>query len=180
MKRTIINFVMVLAFLFLAYPAAGQKVKVNLDQTVDLSRFKTYTWVKGMAAKNPIVNQMITDAIDAQLAAKGFKKVDADGDVQILFFAAMDLSLYIPEVGWSNVSNPQGSIASIGAPTNIPQGTLVVDMMDRKTQRFFWRASARETLASGRSGNDAKDAQRVQKLVTKAVAKMFDKYPATN
>lgn len=175
MKRVIIGLV----FLLFAYPALGQKVDVKLDKTVDFSKYKTYTWAKGMPAKNPIVNQMITDSIDQQLAARGLTRAEADGDIQILFVAAMDLDLQITGVNWGNVSNPMGSFTSIGPPLDVRKGMLVVDMMDRKTERYIWRAIAKETLTQAPSGDMSKDAKRVEKLVKKAVAKMFSKYPAT-
>jgi len=168
-----------LVFLLFAYPALGQKVDVKFDKTVDFSKYKTYTWAKGMPAKNPIINQMIIDSIDQQLAARGLTKAEADGDIQILFVAAIDLDLQITGVTWSNVSNPMGSLTNVGPPMNVRKGMLVVDMMDRKTERYLWRATAKETLTQSPSGDMAKDAQRVEKLVKKAVAKMFSTYPAT-
>jgi Domain of unknown function (DUF4136) len=175
MRRTIIG----LAFLLFAYPVFGQKVDVKFDKNVDFSKYKTYFWVKGMPARNPIVNQMITDAVDQQLAARGLTKTDAGGDIQVMFMAASDLDLQITGITWSNVSNPQGSLATVGPPMNIRQGTLVVDITDRKTERYVWRAIAKGTLTQGPSGDMAKDAQSVEKLVKKAVEKMFSKYPAT-
>ena len=166
-------------FLLFAYPVFGQKVDVKFDKTVDFSKYKTYFWVKGMPARNPIINQMITDAIDQQLSARGLTKTDAGGDLQVMFMAAVDLDLQITGITWSNVSNPMGSLATVGPPMNIRQGTLVVDMTDRKTERYVWRGIAKETLTRAPSGDMAKDAQSVEKLVKKAVEKMFNKYPAT-
>lgn len=174
MRRAIIGLV----FLLFAYPALGQKVDVKFDKTVDFSKYKTYTWAEGKAARNPIVNQMITDAIEQQLAAKGLTKAAADGDIQILFVAAMDLDLQINGITWSNVSNPMGSLTNVGPPMDIRKGMLVVDMMDKKTERYIWRAVAKETLTQGPTADIVGDAKRVEKLVKKAVAKMFSKYPA--
>lgn len=174
MKRAIIG----LAFLLFAYPVFGQKVDVKFDKNVDFSKYKTYFWVKGMPARNPIINQMITDAVDQQLTARGLTKTDAGGDIQIMFMAASDIDLQITGLTWSNVSNPQGSLATIGPPMNIRQGTLVVDITDRKTERYVWRGIAKGSLSRGPSADVAKDAQSVEKLVKKSVEKMFGKYPA--
>src|SRR4029453_19268832 len=95
MRRAII----VLGFLLFAYPAMGQKVDVKYDKAVDFSQYKTYFWDKGMPARNPIINQMITDAVDQQLAARGLRKVDADGDIQVMFMAGAGLFFY---VNWVN------------------------------------------------------------------------------
>ena len=173
MKRAIIA----LAFLLFAYPALGQKVDVKFDKTVDFSKYKTYTWAEGMRAKNPIVHQLIIDSIEQQLAARGLTKTEADGDIQLLYVAAVDFDLQTTGLTWSNASNPMGSFATIGPPMDVRKGMLVVDMIDKKTERYLWRATAKETLTHAPSGDMAKDAQRVEKLVRKAVAKMFSKYP---
>ena len=173
MRRAIIA----LAFLLFASSAFGQKIDVKLDKTVDFSQYKTYTWAEGMRAKNPLVNQLIVDSIEQQLAAKGLTKAEANGDIQVLFAAAMDLDLQMTGLTWGNASNPMGAYAAIGPPMTVPKGMLVVDMMDKKTERYIWRATARETLPQAPTADITKDAQRVEKLVKKVVAKMFSKYP---
>jgi Domain of unknown function (DUF4136) len=173
MKRLIIGLV----FLLSAYPALGQKVEIKVDKNTDFSKYKTYFWVKGMPARNPIINKMITDTVDQQLSARGLTMTDAGGDLQVMFAAAVDLDLQETGVTWSNVSNPMGTLASIGPPMNITKGTLVVDLTDRQTERYVWRGIAKATLSRPPSGDIVKDAQSVEKLVKKSVAKMFDKYP---
>ena len=175
MRRAIIA----LAFLLFGYPVLGQKVDVKYDKTVDFSKYKTYTWAEGVRAKNPIVDQQITQLIEQQLAARGLTKATADGDIQLLYVAAIDLDLQMTGLTWSNASNPMGSFATIGPPMDVRRGMLVVDMMDKKTERYLWRATAKETLTHAPSGDMAKDAQRVEKLVKKAVEKMFKKYPVS-
>jgi hypothetical protein len=175
MKRSIIGLVLLL----FASPVFGQKVDVKFDKTVDFSKYKTYSWDEGLPARNPIINQMITDAVDRQLFTRGLTKTDAGGDLQIMFMAALNLDLQITGLNWNNASNPQGSLATIGPPMNITKGTLVLDITDRKTEKYLWRAIAKETLTQSPSGDMAKDAQRVEKLVKSAVSKMFSKYPAT-
>lgn len=174
MRHAIIGLV----FLLFAWPALGQKVDVKYDKTVDFSKYKTYTWAEGMPAKNPIINQMITEQIDQQMGARGLTKT-ADGDLQVMFAAATDLDLQITGLTWSNVSNPMGSMTNVGPPMNVRKGMLVVDLMDRKAERYIWRATAKETLPQSPSGDMVKDAQRAEKLVKNAVAKVFSKYPVT-
>lgn len=173
MKRAIISLV----FLLFALPAFGQKVDVKLDKTVDFSQYKTYTWVEGMPAKNPIVNQLIIDSIEQQLAARGLTKAEAGGDIQLLYVAAIDLDLQLAGIRWSNTTYPSGAIYRMPPPMNVRKGMLVVDMKDHKTERYIWRATAKETLTHAPSNDIAGDAKRVEKLVKRAVEKMFNKYP---
>jgi Domain of unknown function (DUF4136) len=175
MKRAIIG----LAFLVFACSALGQKVNVKLDKTIDFSKYKTYTWAVGIPAKNPIVNQLITQSIEQQLAAKGLTRAETGGDIQVMFAAATDLDIQVTGLTWSNASNPNGSFATIGPPMNVRKGVLVVDIMDKKTERYIWRAIAKETLSHAPSGDMDRDAQRVEKLVKRAVEKIFSKYPVS-
>jgi hypothetical protein len=173
MKHAIIG----LALLLFAYPVLGQKVNVKYDKAVDFSKYKTYTWVPGSPAKNPIINQMIIDAVDQQMAARGLTKADAKGDIQLLYVAAMDLDLQIAGINWSNATYATGSIYRPPPPMDVHKGMLVVDMMDNKTERYIWRATAKKTLMQSPSGDIAKDAQRMEKVVKGAVKKIFSKYP---
>lgn len=175
MKRAIISLV----FLLFAFPVFGQKVKVKFDKSVDFSKYKTYTWAEGMPAKNPMVNQLIVDSIEQQLAARGLTKAEAGGDIQLLYVAATDVDLQLTGIMWSNKTYPTGAISRLPPPMDVRKGMLVVDMMDKKTERYIWRATATETLPRAPSSDMAADAKRVEKLVKKVVNKMFSKYPAT-
>ena len=172
MKRAIICLV----FLLFAYPALGS-VKVKFDKTVDFSKYKTYTWADGSPAKNPIVHQLIIDSIEEQLAARGLTKVEAGGDLQLLYAAATDIDLQITGINWSNVAVASGAIYRPPPPMNVRKGMLVVDLMDKKTERYIWRATATETLPRAPSIDMAADAKRVENLVKKVVDQMFSKYP---
>ena len=64
---------LVVLFLGYAISANAQKVRVGADPTVDLNTYKTYNWSQGSSGANPVVNQIIINAVDAQFAAKGIK-----------------------------------------------------------------------------------------------------------
>ena len=171
MKRAVIG----LAFLLFAFPVLGQKVK--MDKTVDFSKYKTYTWAEGMTAKNPIVHQLIVDSIEQQLAARGLTKADANADIQVMYAAASGADLQIIGVDWSRVNYATGAVYRPPPPMNVSKGMLVVDLKDKKTERYIWRASAKETLPRSPSGDMAADAKSVESVVKKVVRKMFSKYP---
>jgi hypothetical protein len=173
MRRAIIWLV----FLLFAYPALGQSVKVKFDKTVDFSKYKTYTWAEGMRAKNPIVDQQIVALIEQQLAAKGLTKAEANGDLQVLYVAATDLDLQITGINWNNATYASGSIYRMPPPMDVRKGMLVIDLMDKKTERYIWRATAKKTLTHAPSGDMAGDAKRVEGLIKRTVEKMFKKYP---
>jgi hypothetical protein len=59
----------------------------------------------------------------------------------------------------------------------ITKGTLVVDLLDTKTNNSVWRGHATDTLDRGPTGDKIKDAKAVEKPIRNAVKKMFKQFP---
>jgi hypothetical protein len=59
----------------------------------------------------------------------------------------------------------------------ITKGTLVVDLLDTKTNNSVWRGQATETLDRGPTGDKVRDAKTVEKPIRNAVKKMFKQFP---
>jgi hypothetical protein len=62
---------------------------------------------------------------------------------------------------------------------NVQTGTLLIDLLDTTNNSSVFRGVAKETLNRSVSADQIADAKSVEKLIQKAVAKMFKKYPAT-
>src|SRR5690349_4686524 len=71
-------------------PAFAQTVKVDYDRDVDFSKFKTYAWQEGRSGANPVVDKRIVQAIDAQLSARGWTRVEASPNALVTYHAAID------------------------------------------------------------------------------------------
>jgi hypothetical protein len=173
------KLVSLLIILLGAVAIQAQKVKVFADPSVDLMKFKTYSWARGVAAPNPLVNQLIIDAIDQALAAKGLTRVSEGADITVVVWAALNSDLHIlnPTFGRS-----AGSATATGIPLRtqgaaVSKGTLVVDISDARSKAMVWRATSTQTLAQDPSGDMARDAKAAEKPIRKAVEKMFKKYP---
>lgn len=174
MKRLLL----MVMFCVAAMPASAQKVKVESGNNVDLSKFKTYTWAKGTPAKNPIVNQLIIDLVEQQLAKKGLTKVEANAELSILFWATSGVDLHVSYADWG--WSPAGG-RNVGIPINqawnVPTGSLEVDIFERESHNLLWRATATDTLKHAPTNNVEKDAKDVEKVIKKAIEKMFKKFP---
>ena len=57
------------------------------------------------------------------------------------------------------------------------RGTLVVDLLDAKTNNSDWRGQATDTLDRGPTGDKVKDAKTIEKPIKNAVKKMFKQFP---
>ena len=175
MNKLIIFLLIVIS----AVAANAQRVKVGADPNVDLSKYKTYAWDNGVPASNPIINQMIIEAINQAMEAKGLTRVNANPDITVVLLVASDSGLHIANPSWSNA---MGSAASTGIAAGtqswtISKGTILVDIADAGTKSTVWRGSASSTLPHGPTGDQAKDARDADKPIKKAVEKMFKQYP---
>ena len=165
----IIRVIFGLSLLLVAVNAFGQKVTTQSAPNVNWSQYKTYSWAQGESVANPIMNQYIVSAIDAQLSAKGFKKVDNDGDLIVVFNTTTDTQ---KQLNW----NSFGGFGRWGGGTgsaqveNIVSGQLIVDLADPKTKQFLWRGSAMDTVSNNPEKNEKK--------ITNALTKMFQKFPS--
>jgi len=176
---SVVSIVVVLLAAVIA--ASAQKVRVGADPAVDLTVYKTYAWDKGTAGANPVVNQIIINAVDAQFAAKGIKKVETDPDLTLSAFVWTESDMQVSNPSWAPSLN---SIATgVAVPSQswvVTRGTLVVNMSDTKTKNEVWRGTASDTMKHGPTGDKIKDAKTAEKPIKKAVEKMFKQFPRTS
>jgi hypothetical protein len=148
---------------------SAQSVTYDFDRSANFTRFKTYTWVRGTDLNDQLNHQRIMRAVDAQLAARGFSKVEAAGnpDVLVAYHASFDRNLQINAFG----SGPRiGMRSGTATVEEIVVGTLAVDMMDAQTRSIVWRGMATKEL-------DARASPDKEKGINKAAEKIFKNYP---
>ena len=168
----------ILIMLFGAFSVSAQKVSVGADPAVDLTKYKTYAWSKEVVSTNPIVNQMVVSAVDAQLTAKGLQKVPTDPELTVVVFGSTESDIHVSNPSWSPSLNSIATGVAVGSQSwLVTKGTLVVDISDTKTKNNVWRGTATQTLDHGPTGDRAKDAKNVEKPIRNAVKKMFKQFP---
>lgn len=153
--------------------AFAQQVKTDFDHQANFSQYKTYSWQEIKPA-NSLWDSRIKSAVDAQLAAKGWTKVDSSGDVAIVAIATTHTQKTLQTFydgmggGWR-----WRGFGGMGEATTTEQdykeGTLLIDMYDAKSKHLIWRSSAEDTLSN--------NADKNEKNLNKGVAKMFKKFP---
>ena len=163
-----------------ASTVCGQKVKVDVDGTANFSSFKTFGWDKGMVARNPIVSQMIVSAVESELTARGLTRSVDNPDVKIAVAAAVGMDLQATGPSWNINHVTWGGYTNPAALMNISTGTLLIDLVDTRKDISVLRGVAKETLTRSPSADLTADAKSVEKLIKKAVSKIFKKYPVQN
>jgi hypothetical protein len=153
--------------------ALAQHIQTDFDHQANFSQYKTYSWQE-IKASNTLWDARIKDAVNAQLAAKGWTQVDSGGDVAIVAIKTTQtqrtLQTFYDGMGggwrWRGFG---GFGESTTTEQDYKEGTLVLDMYDTKTKQLIWRGSAEDTLSD--------KADKNEKKLEKGVAKMFKSFP---
>jgi hypothetical protein len=180
MKRLVfILFTVVLLTIVCVVTAHAQKVTVEADPGIDVSKYKTYAWAKPLPPGNPYIQKSIIDGLEQALASKGLTKVEENAEVTLTYYAATNTDIQISHPSWSHaMGSALGTgIAVSGQSWPVTKGMLVVDIADAGTKGTVWRGSATQTLEHGPTGDPRKDAKSVEKPIRKAIEKMFKKFP---
>ena len=174
--------------------AAAQKVEIKTNQAAD-ANFKaltTYAWlppvpvVKNVApdaATNPTLSEEalvphLVSAIERELESRGFSKAPFDtADVHVAYFAALTVGFnqtYLGEyygyiTGWASPI-PIG-LAPTTSVSLYEKGTVLVDVVERASNKAIWRGTAVTRIAQEHSLE-----KRIERI-NEAAKKMFDRYP---
>jgi uncharacterized protein DUF4136 len=155
----------------LAITGAAQEVHTDYDKRASFAAPKTYEWAK-VQTTNPLWQDRITSAVDAQLQTKGWRRVPSNSDVALTAIGASQTQEEY-QTFYSGLS-PRWRWGGFGdyATTTVVTykvGTLVLDMYDTKTNKLMWRGTAVDTVSSKPEKNEKK--------LEKGVEKMFEKFP---
>ena len=159
------------------------KVSYDYDKQADFAKYKTYTFSED--ALNLKINQLnrdrILNAIDTEMAAKGFTKTDSNPDVLVDVHVRAEQKVdatatTTPTYGyggpWRYGYGGGFSTTQINYNEYV-EGTLFINLVDRATEKIAWQGRATKTL-----DEDASAEKREQNINT-AVKQIFTKYPPT-
>ena len=73
-----------LAVLLTAHVAYAQKVSVDSDPAAPFATYKTYAWVDGTPAPNPLNEDRLHMSVDAHLALKGLRMNTTNPDLVVV------------------------------------------------------------------------------------------------
>lgn len=166
---------LLLALGLLAGCASGPLVQTDRDPSADFQHYRSYGWKQEPAISNPLLKQRVVAAVDAELAAKGWRQApeaQADlllvGNVSSRDDIAMDY--YYNDVAWSGWDWRWGGAGMHRIDVHtFKVGTLILDVFDATTKRAIWRATAEGTVP-------ASEAHRSEDAMD-AVHRMFADFP---
>ena len=151
----------------------AQQVQTDFDHQEDFSQYKTYSWEQIKPA-NSLWTPRIKNAVDNQLAAKGWTLSAQNADVAVMAIETTHTQKTL-DTFYDGLGGGWGwrGFGDFGDATttehDYKEGTLVVDMYDAKSKQLIWRGSAEDTLSDKAANNE--------KNLDKGVAKMFKAFP---
>jgi hypothetical protein len=150
-----------------------QQVQTNYMPGTDFSKYKTYHWTAvegGGIHPNQIVDAEIKEAVDKQLAEKGFNKTDDhQADLAVTYQVAVD-----KERQWNGMGmggGPRWGGMTTATSTTISVGTIVLDFYDAGAKQLVWQGHATKAIDPG--SNQEKN----QKNLDKAMKKLLKDFP---
>ena len=159
--------------LFSGAAALNAQVKTDYDHSANFASYKTYSWIK-VQSGDSLWNDRIQQDVDAQLAAKGWTKVDSNGDAAVSAFRSTQnqqtLETFYDGFGGGWRWRGFGGTGLSTTTTEVTKvGNVVVDIFDAHTQKLLWRGKDSQDLSS----NADKNIQKLQKDIDN----MFKHFP---
>lgn len=144
------------------------QVKTDYDHDAKFGTYKTYSWIK-VQSGDSLWDDRIKQDVDSQLAAKGWTKVDANGDASVSAFRSTHdqktLDTFYNGFGGGWRWRGFGGEGLSTTTTEITKvGNVVVDVFDTPTQKLLWRGMDSDDLSSNADKNIKKLAKDIEKM----------------
>jgi hypothetical protein len=164
--------------------AGCSSVSVNRDYdvSVDFGQLKTYAWQHAEQPQtgnpridNDLIDERVRSAVEAQLNAKGFVRVDkADADFLVAYFIDYKQRISGSSISFGMGAGSYGRYGGVGYDTGISdyeEGHLTIDVITPADEKNIWRGVGR------RRAYESNNPEKVTKVINKAVAAILKKFP---
>lgn len=159
---------------------ASMSVGSHVQSGLDVAQYHTYDWGEPDALptgdprldKDPFFQDHILGAVEKQLAGKGFEQAAVDGnpDLLIHYHAAINRRLDV-----NRTDTDYGYCADedcLARVFEFEAGTLILDIVDTRTNRVIWRGWAQDTVEGV-----LEDRDRLAQKIDEAVTRMLANFP---
>jgi len=159
-------------------PLFGGKVQTQTGKGADFPRYKTYQWLPprvltkvGVVEDHP-ANSVLKEVIGRQLSQKRLSELADGADLLVQVYV---LTESVPQLEAVLLGGEAGMfygtpIATMGRYNR--QGTLYINLIDRRTKKSAWLAMGTESMPTG-----TLKPEEIRTKLEKAAAEIFKKYP---
>ena len=158
---------------------ATMSVSSHVQSGLDFARYRTYDWGPADALptgdprldKNPFFQDHVLGAVEKQLAARGYERSESGTpDLLIHYHASINQRLDVSgadrEHGYCYDDDCNVRV------TDYEAGTLVLDIVDTRTNRVIWRGWAQDSVEDVLNNQD-----RMARKIDEAVRRMLARLP---
>lgn len=165
-------------------------LRTDYDRSADFATYRTYAYVNPVgtdkAGYSSIITQHFKSAIDAEMSARGYRKVDANPDLLVNFHANATEKVDVRStptptmgmgVGYGGYYGYRGSMyAAWPMYTNdvstvrYQVGTLNVDLVDARRKQLVW-----EGVAEGKLRKETM--QNPEPAIRSVINQLYQQYP---
>ena len=170
MKRTILVILSAAAAAVLA--CSTLTTSADYDPSTDFSKYKT--WDLKTDIKNDLLARRIETAVNNELSKKGMTRDTRNPDVWVAVHGSLSkqTQIHTYDTGWGyGYGWRYGGGMSTSTVTEVPVGTLIVDLVDAGKKDLVWRGTASDTL------NPEASPEKKEQNLQEAMAKLFANYP---
>ena len=151
---------------------ASMNVSSYVERGVDLTQYRTYNWAPAdrlatgdpRLDNNPFFQERVQTAVERQLASRGFEKATSP-DLLIHYHASVTQDIYI------GGGERRDGYCEDCRPEVYDAGTLLIDLVDARTDRLVWRGWAKSSI-DGVIDNQEWMEQRIDDAVGRIVEKL--------
>lgn len=168
-----------LLLVVVGFGCSSVKVSYDYDKESDFSKYNTYSLSEGAKAMpiQQLNRDRILNAVDKQMAAKGFTKVDSSNlVVDVHLVGKVIQTATARETGAGFGSYSRYSYGGGYSTTEIDyeqytEGTLLITFVDMDIEQIVWQGKGTKILVE-----DAKTERR-EKNINNSVERIISKYP---
>lgn len=161
------------SIIFACLGCSGINTRSDFDRKYDFKQLKIYEWLEVSKGENVrhIDVERVRRAVNKDLKFKGFQLATGRADFLIaLSIGTQHRSTVVGDnSGWDRFSGGTGPRSA--RVVNYEQGTLKLDLIDRKTMKIIWQGEARAVLSKRPSP------RKVEARINEAVGKMLRDFP---
>ena len=159
--------------------ATTMTVSSHVARGLDFTQYGTYDWGPADALPagdprldgKPFFHDRVQGAVERQLAARGFERsTSATPDLLIHYHASITQRIDVNRVDREH-GYCYGENCSVRV-FEFETGTLVLDMVDTRTNRVIWRGWVQDSLQGLLDNPD-----RMARTINEAVRRMLEKFP---
>ena len=178
-----LRFLPILLGLFLT-ACSGFAVRYDYDARAGYSGYKSYDWYaasryakeKADGVSNPLMDQRVKHAVEKELQARGYsQEAKAEPDFLVTYYPVYRERRYrtATHLGWGWGYRPWygGMGTTVVQEHRYKEGTIVLEIVDFKTNQMVWQAAAEGALTGLENPEDADE------VVARAVRQMLDHFP---